>query len=630
MIKTFKWSPWCFCVLVGLLGLFLLLALKYYGFTIDDTYISLVYVRNILEGKGLAFNGMRVEGYSNLLWILVVTGGCLLSGLAPIEVAKFLSLLFSALSMVSAQAILVVINRSRASTWVILWLALNLFYSVWSVGGLETTLYTCLIVAIVLVYVRFDGRAKWVTMGLLSGLIALTRPEGFAVVGMILTYYGVREQVWQNQNKWGPILLIFAGWAVIVFPFWTFRLIYYEHFWPATVYAKMGGLEQILDGLRYVRDFLGANWYWPLLALFGMRYVFRHHQETLHADAVILSVWLAGSIGAIVIVAGGDWMPAFRLLIPVLPLLYLVIAAEIDLLFDRKKCIWYLVGVLLWGSVTLATLITRVYHHQSIQHIVDIAPGLPRAGLWLAQNAKPDDVVAVVDAGAIPYYSRLPTIDMVGLNNYHIAKQPGGFMWKYDVEYVLAQKPTYIQMHIVPSVNGKGQVVVDFIGAFKLYYHPEFQRWYDPVSDVPWTQLYRRRETPRSQTFVDRFYVVQYAGYPIAIEGNPGAKISFGVQVTNKGSGVWTAGGGNSGFGWVRLGYQFVSEDGGFYPPEPIRVPLPGDLAPEESTMLSFMLHLPESPGIYQLKVDLVLEGMTWFANMGTAPLIVPLSVVSH
>jgi hypothetical protein len=100
MIETFKWSLWRSCVVIGLLGLFFLLTLKYYGFTIDDTYISSVYVRNVLEGNGLTFNGMRVEGYSNLLWVLVVTVGCLLSGWAPIEVAKFLGLLFSVLSIV--------------------------------------------------------------------------------------------------------------------------------------------------------------------------------------------------------------------------------------------------------------------------------------------------------------------------------------------------------------------------------------------------------------------------------------------------------------------------------------------------------------------------------------------------
>ena len=41
----------------------------------DDAYTSLRYVKNFLEGKGLVFNeGERVEGYTNFLWIMILSG----------------------------------------------------------------------------------------------------------------------------------------------------------------------------------------------------------------------------------------------------------------------------------------------------------------------------------------------------------------------------------------------------------------------------------------------------------------------------------------------------------------------------------------------------------------------------
>jgi ABC-type thiamine transport system substrate-binding protein len=40
---------------------------RYFGFIIDDSYISLVYAKNLIQGQGLTFNGMRVAGYSNFL-----------------------------------------------------------------------------------------------------------------------------------------------------------------------------------------------------------------------------------------------------------------------------------------------------------------------------------------------------------------------------------------------------------------------------------------------------------------------------------------------------------------------------------------------------------------------------------
>ena len=42
----------------------------------DDAYISYRYAQNLVDGHGLIFNvGERVEGYSNLLWTLIVAGG---------------------------------------------------------------------------------------------------------------------------------------------------------------------------------------------------------------------------------------------------------------------------------------------------------------------------------------------------------------------------------------------------------------------------------------------------------------------------------------------------------------------------------------------------------------------------
>src|SRR5262249_35012416 len=42
-------------------------------------------------------------------------------------------------------------------------------------------------------------------------------------------------------------------------------------------------------------------------------------------------------------------------------------------------------------------------------------------GRWLRDHAPPEAGIAVNAAGAIPYFSRLPTIDMLGLNDARIA-----------------------------------------------------------------------------------------------------------------------------------------------------------------------------------------------------------------
>src|SRR6266404_1898363 len=59
-------------LLVFVIGLAAFNVLRYRQYVLDDTYISLRYARNLVEGQGLVFNpGERVEGYTNFLFVLL-------------------------------------------------------------------------------------------------------------------------------------------------------------------------------------------------------------------------------------------------------------------------------------------------------------------------------------------------------------------------------------------------------------------------------------------------------------------------------------------------------------------------------------------------------------------------------
>ena len=68
----------------------------YYPFFSDDAFISLRYAERLVEGHGLTWSdGDRVEGYSDLLWVLLlalvqavaitVASGLLVMGVEPVE-----------------------------------------------------------------------------------------------------------------------------------------------------------------------------------------------------------------------------------------------------------------------------------------------------------------------------------------------------------------------------------------------------------------------------------------------------------------------------------------------------------------------------------------------------------------
>jgi len=91
---------------IDYLGIFLLLIalaatglhyLLHIKFTVDDAAISFSYARNFAQGLGLGAlypGAPRVEGYSNLLWVILLGGGTRL-GLDTILVSKIFGLLFA-------------------------------------------------------------------------------------------------------------------------------------------------------------------------------------------------------------------------------------------------------------------------------------------------------------------------------------------------------------------------------------------------------------------------------------------------------------------------------------------------------------------------------------------------------
>ena len=53
-----------------------------------------------------------------------------------------------------------------------------------------------------------------------------------------------------------------------------------------------------------------------------------------------------------------------------------------------------------------------------------------------------------MDAGVLPYYSGLRTIDLAGLTDSHIGRLPGKLTNKTDVDYVLDKNPTFVELQL--------------------------------------------------------------------------------------------------------------------------------------------------------------------------------------
>ena len=405
----------------------------------DDAYISYRYADHLVHGLGLVFNrGEHVEGYSNFLWVLILA---LLQSLGadPVLASQVLGVLsnVASLGLVVAVTAKHVEGRSPGIVaFVAVILAGSGYVAAWAVGGLEGPLFGLLLVG---AWWAFAGDTalplrRQVLAGSLFALLALTRPEGgfvaLGAVGMHLWRARRRGESWRAPGFWlFPVLVLgvmtaYHGW----------RLAYYgPHLFPNAVRAKLGGgVSSPWRGVRYVaKQFL-----LPYLPLLLPPLLLRRWSRLAPRASAALRTGYPLFLGLLLLVAGvgGDWSQG-RFFAPLLPLAAALFAIWLGNGMSRwgatrwgaalwgagswrRAALWglaaaYLAGCYLVTSVRREATVRRSYAAVDAERIM--------LGKWLAENMPPDVVIAVHSAGQIPYYSRLPAHDMLGLNDAHIA-----------------------------------------------------------------------------------------------------------------------------------------------------------------------------------------------------------------
>ncbi len=105
-----------------------------------------------------------------------------------------------------------------------------------------------------------------------------------------------------------------------------------------------------------------------------------------------------------------------------------------------------------------------------------------------------------------------------------------------------------------------------------------------------------------------------------------GSPATVRVKVKNTGNTRWLAAAQKTA-GHVFLGGHLLDEKGDMADLDYARSPLPRDLAPGEQASLEVSFVSPNRPGRYQLELDPVVEGLTWFGAKGSSTLRLGLDV---
>lgn len=441
----------------------------YFGYTSDDAYISYRYARNLADGLGLVWNpGEHVEGYSNFLWVMMLAGlhragaDIVLSGR---WLGFALALVAAAGTYLLATQLLDGVAGRVAGVVAALLLSASGAWAIWVFAGLEAPLFATLALAAVLLHFQERRRGWLPASGAVWALAAMTRPDGillFALSGPFKAAEGALRARATEQHRaraWaveaGRVALWLAAFAAVFVPYFLWRYQTYGWYFPNTYYAKVGGgIDQYERGLNYLVAFSQEYGGWLLLlvpiaiALTPMR-----RWAALYALTLVLG-WMA-----YVTYIGGDSLLQYRFFAPLLPMFYVLIAASGAALvqsvrFEREPPLVARQAALAVAVLALAAFTMRASNdpgavdawHGERQGVEDRVT----IGRWLRDNVPDSTLIAVVPAGAIPYESRLRTIDMLGITDEHIAHRnidlglfPAGHE-KYDPEYVLDREPDII------------------------------------------------------------------------------------------------------------------------------------------------------------------------------------------
>jgi hypothetical protein len=452
-------------VVIGCLassGVLIAHARRYLPFFIDDSFISLRYAYRLLHGDGLTWtDGEHVEGYSNPLWVLMVAAG----GVAGHDLVAVARVLGAACTIASIAALFYVAHRRGdgvTGAWLAAGAALSLALAgpvaAWTIGGLEQPLLIALLAwACATADPLFDREHAPSFRGsalpsLFLGLLCWTRPDGPLFAAAFCAALFAARGVDRRTARAALWLLVFP--ALCVAAQLVFRRVYYDDWVPNTYYAKSAySLARVRKGLDYVAGSLrplASSWLIAALALFACVAGARARLR-LALPCIALVIWTA-----YVVRIGGDICPQRRHLVPVL---WLAAFAQYGLLAHVSAAAPKLrvPAVVAGFAIALSAIVLQRGDPARERALLDtwhwtgeqIGPFLRKA--FAAERP----LLAVDAAGALPYYYRLPCLDMLGLNDRYIATHPPpnigtGYVGHElgDGKYVLSRKPDLIAFWI--------------------------------------------------------------------------------------------------------------------------------------------------------------------------------------
>jgi hypothetical protein len=481
--------------------------LSFGSYLADDAAISLAYAKNLAGGDGLVLTpgDAPVEGYSNPLWVALLTIGAAAGGAdRPEWLLKGTGVLFGAATI--GVAILLARRAYGPTTpqtsWVApLLIAVSTPFAFWTIAGLENPLFAFLLVLAALLYLEeLSDARRWAGWSaLVLAMLALTRPEGVAFAAAFLVHRCVVRPPPADAVQPGVAVRRGAIWLSVFIAcaglFLLWRYWYFSAWLPNTFYAKVVNRD-LADitayattaadpGQRYLAGFISQLPVLLALAAIGLFDPRRWRANLLFAGII-------STQALFVLYVGGDWWPGFRFLTAIVPLVAVLAQHGIELVVQGLRLRR---GVLVASAVafvacatpnlrtleelwradpdSLISLRSRLAHARTVKTLAAIAH-LPRPSYL-----EPD-------IGGPSLIGGLRIIDLAMLADVHLARFHHYF--PFFRQYIFEERrPDFIRTHSTWSRKSR------------LESHPEFRRdyltvWESGADGTPLKGLFVRKD----------------------------------------------------------------------------------------------------------------------------------------
>jgi hypothetical protein len=294
------------------------------------------------------------------------------------------------------------------------------WHLIWAAAsGMETMVF--IVLALAIIDRTLADSPDWL-IGLLSGLLIVTRPEGLLLIGLVTIARAARS----DRRGLRRLVTLMAAMLVVVAPLAWFNVQAGGSLFPNTFYAKQKEYDVLLSswsiwlpsiGQMLITPLVGA----PIVLLPGLS-AWLITQRRTWRDRTQWIKWLPVAWIALHTLVYAVRLPVHyqhgRYLIPILPIVILYGAIGTGSLIARRsgRSITRVAGIVLIIS-TLVILISYapIGAQAYTTDVAIIDDELVVVARWLDEHVPPGAVIAAHDIGAIGYFTRRPLLDLAGL-----------------------------------------------------------------------------------------------------------------------------------------------------------------------------------------------------------------------